>query len=237
MARERVHEYESTQNYDFDIRPGETDLEYYRRIAKTADQRLVRLEALRHEKGFASVDKFAYARAMRDLEVYGGGKRFNTKPPEDPRLYREKVTDILRFLKSPTSTKRGIIEVYEKRAQTINEKYNKEGVAVTWRDIAALHDAGVLQTAMMETGIGSDTVWQAIGTIKADAQKIKKILKDGKKNQKTEEAYEPRDDEGKLTDEAVEKLKEAGVLTDTPRDTGVLYFLNDEELLKHILNL
>ena len=93
--------------YNLDYKPGETDLEYYHRLAKVADQRLVRLEeaaGLRKgkagEAGFEKVTAYAYDRAMRDLEVYGDSKRFNTKPPlnkdgtVDNRLLSEKLADI-----------------------------------------------------------------------------------------------------------------------------------------------
>ena len=233
MARQRVHEYKSTQRYDFDIRPGETDLEYYRRLAKTADQRLVRLEKLKNEPGFESVDKFAYARAMRDIEVYGGGKRFNTKPPEAPSLFNEKIADMLRFLQSPTSTKGGIIEVYQKRADTLNEKYKASGLNVTWQDIANLHDSGLLTAAKM--AMGSDTTWIAIGQVENNAKKIKEVLKEGQKNEKTGKEIQIRRKDGKLTAKAKAMLKEAGVLTGAPSDKGVLHFLDDEQLMQQLL--
>lgn len=233
MPQKRVHEYKSTQRYDFDIRPGETDLEYYRRLAKTADQRLVRLETLRHEKGFESVDKFAYARAMRDIEVYGGGKRFNTKPPEARSLFNEKISDMLRFLQSPTSTKGGIIEVYKKRADTLNEKYKASGLNVTWQDIANLHDSGLLTAAKM--AMGSDTTWMAIGQVENNAEKIKEVLAEGQKNEKTGKPIQIRRKDGKLTAQAKAMLKDAGILTGSPRDRGVLHFLDDETLLKQLI--
>lgn len=235
MAAKRVHEYKSTQRYDFDIRPGETDLQYYRRLAKTADQRLVRLEALRHEEGFESVDKFAYARAMRDIEVYGGGKRFNTAPPENRSSMNAKIKDMLRFLQSPTSTKSGIIETYQKRADKLNERYGAEGLHVTWKDIADLHDTGLLTSAKM--ALGSDTTWIAIGQVENNAEKIKEILKAGQKNQKTGEPIKIRRKDGQLTAKAKAMLKDAGVLTGAPSDKGVLHFLNDEQLLNQILEL
>ena len=233
MARQRVHEYKSTQRYDFDIRPGETDLEYYRRLAKTADQRLVRLEKLKSEPGFESVDKFAYARAMRDIEVYGGGKRFNTKPPEARSLFNEKIADMLRFLQSPTSTKGGIIEVYQKRADTLNEKYKAAGLNVTWQDIANLHDSGLLTAAKM--AMGSDTTWIAIGQVENNAEKIKQVLKEGQKNEKTGKPIQIRRKDGKLTTKAKAMLKEAGVLTGAPSDRGVLHFLDDEQLMQQLI--
>lgn len=232
MTAKRVHEYKSTQRYDFDIRPGETDLQYYRRLAKTADQRLVRLEALRHEEGFESVDKFAYARAMRDIEVYGGGKRFNTAPPENRSSMNAKIKDMLRFLQSPTSTKSGIIEVYQKRADTLNARYKDQGLSVTWQDIAKLHDSGMLTSAKM--ALGSDTTWIAIGKIEQNADKIKEVLKEGQKDEKTGKPIQIRRKDGKLTAKAKKMLKDEGILTGTPADRGVIMFLDDQELLKQL---
>ena len=95
-ARSTKHEYRSAERYKSSIeqRAGESDLDYYTRLAKQADQRLVRLEKLSNEPGFENVKKYAYAAAMRDIESYGGaGKkmRFNTKPPKAPQLFREKI--------------------------------------------------------------------------------------------------------------------------------------------------
>lgn len=234
MARKFEHEYKITPRpYDYNLKPGETDLEYYRRLAKTADERLVRLEKLKNEPGFESVDKFAYARAMRDIEVYGGGKRFNTKPPEDRGLFDEKITDILRFLQSPTSTKYGIKEVYQKRADTLNEKYKAYGLNVTWQDIANMHDSGLLTSAKL--AMGSDTTWIAIGQVENNAKKIKDVLKEGQKNEKTGKPIQIRRKDGKLTAKAKAMLKEAGVLTGAPSDRGVLHFLDDEQLMQQLI--
>lgn len=233
MARKFEHEYKITPRpYDYNIKPGETDLDYYRRLAKTADERLVRLEKLKNEPGFESVEKFAYARAMRDIEVYGGGKRFNTKPPEDRRQLTEKISDILRFLQSPTSTKYGIKEVYQKRAETLNNKYPGSGLNVTWQDIAELHDSGLLDAAKM--AMGSDTMWVSIGQVERNADKIKELLKEGQKNKKGDEIT-VRTKEGRITAERKKALKKAGVLTGSPRDAGVIHFLNNEELLRQLI--
>lgn len=56
-ARSTKHEYKSAERYKSNIeqRAGESDLEYYTRLAKQADQRLVRLEKLANEPGFENV--------------------------------------------------------------------------------------------------------------------------------------------------------------------------------------
>lgn len=178
MAKKKF-EHEYTQSYDLDIRPGETDLQYYRRLAKVADQRLVRLEALRHQPHFKNVDKFAYARAMRDIESYGGKNRWNTKPPESERLLKEKISDIIRFIESPTSNKKGIVEVLKKRADTINGNLKLEGSnRLTWQDLANLVESGVLD--QLKSSYGSETAFAAIGKVKRSNKDALKIIAENK---------------------------------------------------------
>lgn len=174
MARRRnfAHSYRATQKYDVEQRPGESEMQYYRRLAKTADQRLVRLEALSRDKNFSGVKKMAYGRAMSDLEIFGGGTRFNTKPPEDRRLFKEKIMAMRYFLESPTSTKAGIVETYQERAKTLNQKY---GTNFTWKDLADYFGKGKADKAARSVG-GSKTALYAIGLIrKTDAALVKGI--------------------------------------------------------------
>lgn len=169
--RKRKYEYKASQRYDIESRPGESDLEYYRRLAKAADQRLVRLEKLAEEPGFEAVKKYAYARAMRDIESYGGEGdklRFNTKPPEDRRLFREKIMDMRAFLSSPTSTKAGIIETYKKKVDSINAKF---GTNYTWQQLADFFASGDADRLFKE--YGSDTVMRAIGKIQKTQEEVK----------------------------------------------------------------
>ena len=174
--------------YNLDYKPGETDLQYYKRLAKVADQRLVRLEELAGERpgkpgkpGYEKVTSYAYDRAMRDLEIYGGGKRFNTKPPlnkdgtVDNRLLSEKLADIRTFLSAPTSTKQGITDVYQRRTDTINKKF---GTNFTWADLADYYRSGDASLKINDKVINSDLLLRAIGLIqKADSQVVKDLKK------------------------------------------------------------
>ena len=174
------------KTYNLDYKPGETDIEYYHRLAKVADQRLVRLEeaaGLRKGKpgaaGFEKVTSYAYDRAMRDLAIYGGGKRFNTKPPlnkdgtVDNRLLSEKLADIRTFLSSVTSTKQGIKTVYEDRANTINKKF---GTNFSWIDLADYYRSGDAQTKINGKVVNSDLMLRAVGLIqKADSEVARDI--------------------------------------------------------------
>ena len=120
----------------------------YRKLAKRADQRLVRLEGYRHDKGFKGITEYAYKTAMRDIQSYSGqgAKRFNTAPPpenpkgRDPnRALKEKIADIEKFLASPTSTKKGVIAVNKKRADALNNSsklFGDEPANFTWQEWA-----------------------------------------------------------------------------------------------------
>lgn len=181
------HEYQAAKRYNIEQKEGESEIEYYTRLAKAADTRLTRLEKLSQEEGFHNVTKYAYARAMRDIESYGGsGKklRFNRKPPEDRRLFREKIMDMRAFLSSPTSTKSGIIETYQKRVDTINERY---GTNYTWQQLADFFDSG--DADRMFKDYGSKTVMIAIGKIQQTKEQIEKKIA-GNENRRADLADE-----------------------------------------------
>lgn len=90
----------------------------YRRLAKVADQRMLRLEQYQKRAGYENVLKYSYAKAQHDLKRWANEKRlksgkplrFNTKPPMNKngtiskRLLKEKITQIKTFLASDTST-------------------------------------------------------------------------------------------------------------------------------------
>lgn len=176
MAKGRTkstsHEYKSAERSKAAIeqRPGESDIDYYTRLAKMADQRLVRLEKLATQEGYEKVLKYAYAAAIDDIAHYGGASkrlRFNTKPPEGAELFHEKIKDMKRFLSAPTSTKGGIDETYAARAKTINERY---GTNFTWEDMADFFQSGDADKLFKE--YGSKTVMQAIGVIQYKAEQV-----------------------------------------------------------------
>lgn len=108
---------------------GETEykelLKEYRKLAKRADQRLVRLEGYRHDKGFEGILSYAYSAAQKAIRSWSGpkAKRFNTEPPKSLINLQKKIADIKRFLEAPTSTKKGVMEVYKKRTDTLNKTF------------------------------------------------------------------------------------------------------------------
>lgn len=156
--------------YDTSIRPGETDLQYYKRLAKVADQRLKRLEDLSKEGDWKDAQRFAYQRAQEALKLYGEGKpgkglRFNANIPDpvsERRFFNEKTADLIHFLEAPTSTKSGITNVYKQRADTLNKKF---GTDLSWSDLGR-----VFENMQGKGAPGSYKTLSAIGLI----QNVKK---------------------------------------------------------------
>ena len=119
-------------------------LKTYRKLAKRADQRLVRLEGYRHDKGYEKITSYAYRSAMKDIKSWSGekSKRFNTAPPKNIKDLMKKIADIEKFLDAPTSTKKGVIEVYKNRADAINKRFfgDDKKMYLTWDEYANFWD-------------------------------------------------------------------------------------------------
>ena len=165
------------RKYNAAQKPGESMERYYRRLAKAADQRLVRLEAYSHEEHYKNILEWSYSRAMKDIEHWSGSgaTRFNTAPPKSPQELAAKIEDIKQFLESATSTKQGIEEIYKKRADSFNKT---NGTSFTWQDLATFFERG--GNELLDTQYGSETRFRAVGAIqKADPQKIKEAIEEG----------------------------------------------------------
>ena len=155
----------------------------YRKLAKRADQRLVRLEAAAAKPGYESVTQYAYKKAMRDIRAWSGenASRFNTKPPKNTNQLKAKIADIKRYLASASSTigatkeTRGIKQIYQERANTINEKYD---TTFNWQDLAKLFESGLWEKLKSSDTYSSDADFQTIAHIKANFKEVKKAIRD-----------------------------------------------------------
>lgn len=156
MARKQKTEYDSL-------------LKQYRKLAKRADQRLVRLEQLSGKAGFKNVLSWAYGKAMKSIRQWSGetASRFNTKPPEKISSLRAKIRDIQDFLSMKTSEKRKILGIYKKRADTLNKNY---GTSFTWEDAGKFFESA--EWEKMEQEYGSKTAVMAVGQIQRNEDAI-----------------------------------------------------------------
>ena len=175
-------------------------LSEYKKLAKRADQRLVRLEKYSDQEHYKGVLTYSYARAQRDIKSWSGqdATRFNTTPPKNAQQLQAKIADIKQFLDSPTSTKKGITDIYKARAKTTNKKY---GTNFTWQDLANYYESEL--STKLDSQYGSKTLIKALGSIKkvgVDPEKVSDVLEHHKK---------VSDDE--VVDEIAKKLLEQGL--------------------------
>lgn len=151
----------------------------YRREARKADKRLLKLENLSyHDDRFEHVLEYSYKGAMRDIASWGGVQRFGQKLPTritakgdeviDYRALQAKLADVKKFNQSATSTKQGIIDMYEKRQQTIEDQ---TGLSMTWEEAKRYYDEKINEK--IDSKYGYITAKIAMGKIQQNADEIR----------------------------------------------------------------
>lgn len=165
----------------------EIEKEYFRK-AKIADQRLRALEKYEHEENFKTATKWAYARAKRDIESWGGSNRFGSGKNAIKDLTTEelamKLSDIDKFLTSKSSTKSGIKKVYIKRANTFNEKYKTN---ISWEEFAKFIHSDIYEK--MDAEFGSETIMETFHKTREMSKKEAEDLINSKN--KSEKRFDP----------------------------------------------
>lgn len=162
----------------------------YRKLAKRADQRLVRLERYSQREKYSNIKQYAYVRAMRDIKSWSGegAKRFNTAPPKNINSLMGKINDIKNFLGSASSSIKptmdnavrdakgniiggGIDLTYQKRADTLNQKY---GTNVTWENVGSMFDSTLYRK--LSKKYSSKTAVRIIGQLQKSEKKVVKAF-------------------------------------------------------------
>lgn len=148
-------------------------ISYLNKINKIADRRLRNLEVYRHDAGYKDIDKYAYAKAMRNIKAIGGNKRFSIKAYESmtKQEIQKRINYTLEFLNSPSSTKTGITKVYKKRAETLNAKY---GTNYTWQQLTQLFESGVFDSLIEK--FASESTFRSIGKFQKNKESTIKML-------------------------------------------------------------
>ncbi len=178
---------ETAARYDMSVRAqraGESDLAYFKALAKQADQRLVRLERYAGDKNYKNILSYAYEAAMYDIRALTGdpdATRFNRVPAKtksgavNQQNLRAKINAVKRFLESPTSTKQGITKVYKQRADTINKRY---GTDLTWQEMANYYSSSMAEKIENEYK-ASKSIVRALGALRRigdDPETIRKAI-------------------------------------------------------------
>lgn len=153
----------------------------YVKLAKRADQRLVRLE--RRFKTVPELEGMAYRRAVFDifkLTGIGGNPRFNRAIPKDIKHLRRAVKNVERFLGAVTSTWKGYIRKdVQKRVDTLNEKYTTNYTA---EDLQRLGASGIIDR-FKDKG-GSETGMKALGFVQRKKAELKELVDKARKQHK-----------------------------------------------------
>lgn len=148
----------------------------YKRLAKRADQRMIRLEKAAENGGaLSAATEYSYRKAQRDALNFSGGKskRFNAKTPTSNRRLKAKINAINDFLEAPTSTVSGIKNVYKKRADRLNASY---GTDFKWNNMADFFDSAAWKKLTDE--IPSDLVMKAYARLEKGGQKLIQSIKE-----------------------------------------------------------
>lgn len=189
--------------------------EQYKVLAMRADKRLERLEKYAKRPGNEEILKGAYARAMRDIEVWKGKgkKRFGYNKIEDKEELQKKINDIRAFLRADTSslkpgleTKGYAISVYEKMANTFNQNY---GSNLSWKEIGSYYESAKAKR-IQEQLKASKTIAIALGEFKRlNKKNPNKTIKEWVKDIKQQGNHILSDDE--TTAHVMERIIKMGI--------------------------
>ena len=169
------------------------------RLAKRANQRMLRLERYSQQEMYKDIKKFAYAKAQAEIRMLYGKEGENLRFTEkqrpvaissatttitDKQAYykanvmqlRAKIKAMKAFLDSASSTiekakttsgeyKPGINQVWDRRTQTINEKYlSKYGLEMSPEELKKFFAAK--KQSKLQTLVGSDSMFIVAAAIK-----------------------------------------------------------------------
>lgn len=161
-------------------------LKKYNALAKKADRRMRELERFSRYPEFEAIKKYAYRSAEKMIKAWtppekmyeGRAARWQRNTPIDTRSLKAKIRDIETFLEMKSSKITGVIEIYQNRAKTINERF---GTNFTWRDLANFFENGGLADKSFDK-YGSATVLLAYGKIQKNKKAAIQAIENFKNN-------------------------------------------------------
>lgn len=180
----------------------------YVKLAKRADQRLVRLE--RRFKTAPELEGMAYKRAVFDifkLTGIGGMPRFNRAIPKDLKHLRRALKNVERFLGAITSTWQGFKRKdVQKRVDTLNQKYDTNYSA---EDLQRLGSSGLIDR--FKNKGGSETGMKALGFVQRKKEDLKRLVDKARKQHKKLRDYKEYRELTKDNDTLVNKIIDSEV--------------------------
>ena len=144
----------------------------YGKLTRLANDRLREIEKRATTDGLTSLTEYAYKRAVHDLQ---GATRFASKDKIENLNYNaivKRMNDMRRFLRSKSSTTRGVKTMYSQNAKRFNQKY---GTNFTQSQLAKFFnkDTGLYEKIKSKNpDWGSETVMKAIAQIRQNKDKV-----------------------------------------------------------------
>lgn len=179
-----------------------------RMLAKRANQRMVRLERYSERQGMGGIKEYAYKKAKEYIQHnLGLGKSGKPRFKENVKLYdindgtsnlsgadlykanvqiqRRRIKAMQEFLESESSVlgtaKYGITRIYDKRTQTINEKFlSKYGLQLSENDLKRFFESK--KQSKLAQIVGSDQMFAVASILKKNnltknKRELEKFLK------------------------------------------------------------
>ena len=173
----------------------------YVKLAKRADQRLVRIEK-RAEKT-PELMQMAYRRAGYDLRgatPEGKPPRFNRAIPKSEKGIKRALKNVQRFLESKTSTYKGYKkQEIEKRTKSINEKFDT--------DFEPEDFTRVMQSSLIDN-FGFYTTMDTIAIVQKNKEKLKELVEKARRQHKKLSDYKEFNEIYKDQDAVTKKVSE-----------------------------
>lgn len=175
-GKEQVHlNFVPTNLPDIQKLSGEELIKQYAKEAKAADRRLRSIEAASYNPKFEGIKKYAYAKAVRDIEERFGSVKPGERARFDKKTIKNKSEDDIRkaladvrdFMQKPSSSPAALKQVYIQRVQTINAHY---GTNFKWQEFADFVSDERFKTLV--SGYGSDTFFTKVGQQMKPARKV-----------------------------------------------------------------
>lgn len=172
----------------------------YRKLAKRANTRMLRLERLAENPEYKAVLGYAYKNVANDLKRLGSNAKYGRFPMDILRFSAEetdlgKLNDFIAkakdFLAAPSSTKTGIDKVYNQRADTLNKKM---GTSFSGNDMKTWFDSTTWKK--ISAKYGSKTAMKVIAKVQDNAEKIRADIEDARLRHKKIDIEELHDVDG-----------------------------------------
>lgn len=153
-----------------------SELKEFQKLAKRADERLRQIrDNYSKRKGFENMINWAYKKAMRDIKHWSGNDAttFNRGASKlSLNQLRAKKHDVEEFLNAPTSLISSTVDLYQRRADTLNQRY---GTNFSWEELGTVFEDKENNDFYQKGGI---SYVEAVGYMKDNEQALLQSLED-----------------------------------------------------------